>query len=332
MTVSIAPPSAAAVSLLAGGGRIRAEVHAIKDRVITLGTRVFLPKNCHVLLELQGPGETRARVTGIVRKVQMVRTTPAYRVTVRLANGELESTAGFSSPSPSEADDGVQETEPIDLETGQMPRWAHYLLTAGIVTKAQLEEVGEASRRQGTTFGEALVEAGVAPDEAISRCLALDQCFCFVDLDDFDVRLSNAALIPEELARRNRVFPLFAIEGVITLAMGDPTNLALIDQIRLRANSQVDACMCSAAQLGALIERAYSPTTRPGSAQETPEPRGSEKLASPVHSTVGLVQSLIEDSARDGASDIHIEPERDELRIRIRVDGILHERPRSVQE
>ncbi len=190
------------------------------------------------------------------------------------------------------------------------------------------------ARDRGTALDDALVRDGVLSEESVAICRALDLGVPFVDPREYDIELANSSLLPEVLVRTQKLFPLFSIDGMITLGMKDPGDLAVIDQVRLRAGCQVDPCMCPPSALDALIDRAFNiiddnalvPLAIPV-AEESAEP------AKPSSKVVRIVAKIVEEAAREGASDVHIEPERDRMRVRIRVDGILHEKsvlPRSL--
>ena len=211
-----------------------------------------------------------------------------------------------------------------------IPRWATRLVADGTLEKHRLQEVVEATRADGGALELALIEQKLVDEEAICICKALELSVPFVDPRDYAIELSNCSLVPEDLARNNRVFPLFAIGDLITLGMEDPGNLALIDQVRLRTCSQVEPCVCPPSVLDALVDRAYSVVMASESSHESSQVWRdmveTELKTKPTGMIVKLVKTIVEEAARDGASDIHIEPERDKLRVRIRVDGIMHER------
>ena len=209
-----------------------------------------------------------------------------------------------------------------------IPSWAAKLVADGNLTEQQLESIQAAAKRQGTPLERALISSGLVLDEVVAAHQALDQGVPFVDPRAYDICFENSALIPEELARKHLLFPLFSLGDVITLGMANPSNLAVIDQIRLRTSRQVEVALCPASSMEALIDRAYrSPEellepTDSGFDSAVPESDRSSRNSS---KNARLVHSILEEAVRNGASDIHIEPDRDRLRVRIRVDGLLHE-------
>ncbi|MEM7310231.1 MAG: GspE/PulE family protein [Planctomycetota bacterium] len=298
-------------------------VRAVKGSEVTLHSPVFLPKGCRIAIT--GRGSSPVRWSGVVRRAQMVDARPSYRLLVRIEEGD---TADLGALRPGREPVEASAAE-RGLQSPSAPGWARFLIDEGVLTRERLGELEAKARAEGLPLERIVTRDGGVSEDVIARNACLAQGVPFVDPGAYELRMENAALLPPELARRHRVFPLFHIDGVITLGMVDASNLALIDQIRLRTNRQVDACGCLPRALDSLIERAYRTDPQPASApagdaraERLPaEPDPSE--ASPV---VRLVNVLIQESARDGASDVHIEPDRGELRVRIRVDGILHKR------
>jgi len=211
-----------------------------------------------------------------------------------------------------------------------IPRWATRLVDDDLLDKQKLHDAVETANTEGNTLDQTLLELKLVDEEAICLSRALEFAVPFVDPRDYAIELSNCALLPEDLARANRMFPLFAIDDVITLGMEDPGNLALVDQVRLRTALQVEPCVCPPSVLDALVDRAYSLASASESVNESGQAWRdmveTELKAKPTGTIVKLVKTIVEEAVRDGASDIHIEPERDKLRVRLRVDGIMHER------
>jgi type IV pilus assembly protein PilB len=132
------------------------------------------------------------------------------------------------------------------------------LLAEGLVTNDQLD----AARRYGAEHDVDLVDALIAMEVLSSRQIALvkaDVCEVpYVELSDFEPCYANTTLISRDLADRYCAYPLFMIDGVLTLAMDDPLNLDATDHIRRIAKCDVDAVLSAREQIQALIAKAYS--------------------------------------------------------------------------
>jgi len=210
-----------------------------------------------------------------------------------------------------------------------LPPWASRLVVEGAVDDDQVQQLADRALQDGHELDRLLVNAGLVPEETVALSMALEFGVSYVDPRSFDINLTNCELLPEHLAKTQRIFPLFILGNIVTLGMADPGNLAVIDQVRLRANCEVESCLCPPSVIEALIDRAYSadglsPSLAPHEqARRQEEDQSASSLG--ANKTVRVVNSLLEKAVRAGASDVHIEPERDMTRVRVRVDGILHE-------
>lgn len=201
------------------------------------------------------------------------------------------------------------------------------LLAAKILPPAQLEKLEQEARESESNLETAIRKSRVLTETNLQalRAMRLEATYC--NVSEFLPRLTNSELIPEELARRHLMFPMFVLDGIITLAMENPGDLAGIDQVRRQTRQEVDVCAGSRSEILGLIERAYGASkyleqsSVADSLMEAAEAVGGDETQ-PV---IRLVDDLINEAVRQGASDIHIEPGERELRIRIRVDGVLRE-------
>ena len=287
---------------------------------------VFLPKNCKVDCELS---DGSANWSATVRKAQLEGPEPTYTLTLQLDDDApsalldwIPEEGGLASP-----------PAPAPAALGALPGWAVRMISHGKLDEATWYQVQSA--RPGVDLLEALEASGKVDSADLAIYLALDQSVPYLDPREFTIPIDNRELLPEELTRRHCVFPLFQLDGVVTLGMTDPGNLALVDQVRLRTNCQVEPCLCSADALIAVIERTYRGISIDTTHKRIDErPVGGDGNSESVTDSpeagavVTLVHGLVEESVRAGAADIHIEPERDFLRIRLRVDGVLHEHSR----
>jgi type IV pilus assembly protein PilB len=128
------------------------------------------------------------------------------------------------------------------------------------------------------------------------------------------------------VAERYCVFPLFKIDAVLTLAMDDPLNLEAMDQARQFAKCEVDAVLCDREQLRPLISRAYRLTQVNEGEQVAPAAVAAEATADTAQPVVAAVNQMLADAVEQNASDVHINPDEQELRLRYRIDGVLQER------
>ncbi len=200
------------------------------------------------------------------------------------------------------------------------------LLANRILSPADVESAeAEAQSESGDIVG-ILVRKRLLTEVQVNALRALRCGVPFCNLPDYLPNLRNAELLPEELVRRHVMFPLFNLDGVITLVIEDPNDLTAIDQVRRLTRQDVDVCIGNRGDIRGLIERAYGASkylelSAAQSLLDTPDTDLNDE-AQPV---IRLVDDLINEAVRQNASDIHIEPGERDLRVRIRVDGVLRE-------
>ncbi|MFZ2872896.1 MAG: GspE/PulE family protein [Phycisphaerales bacterium] len=208
--------------------------------------------------------------------------------------------------------------------------------TSTFVTTALLEE--KALSAEGAAKARAIAaERGVQLDEALvgiegitAEKIAITRATIaevpFVRLSDYTIDVANARLLPRSLAERHRVFPLFVIGQVATLAMVDPLDLLLLDRVRQSLQCELEPVACDAAALGDLISRAYSMALEEGLGEAGAE-ASVESLLSGEEPIVAAVNQILAQAVAENASDVHISPDEHELQLRFRIDGDLHRRP-----
>ena len=200
------------------------------------------------------------------------------------------------------------------------------LLEEHRVTAEQLEE----ARRYGIEQQVDLVDALISTDAISGRDIALAKAgICeapYADLEEYEACFANTQLVPRAVAERYCLFPLFKIDNVLTLAMDDPLNLEAMDQARQFAKCEVDAVLCDREQLRPLINRAYRLTQVQTGLVEIEEPTEGEAVIDNSQPVVAAVNQLLADAVDLAASDVHINPDENELRLRYRIDGVLQEK------
>lgn len=207
------------------------------------------------------------------------------------------------------------------------------LLSKNLILREQLEEALSRSEKGKIPLPQVLVEMGFATKEEIYTVIADDIGAPFIDISNYVIDPEVIKLVPKDLATEHLVCPLFKIEDTLTIALADPTDFVLIDRIRAKSECEVEVCLAAEEDLKQAIEQSYGSedaytADTPGELQSVKITEG-EGLASITKETPvsKLVELIITQAVRDRASDIHIEPDEDLLRIRFRIDGILYEIP-----
>lgn len=215
------------------------------------------------------------------------------------------------------------------------------LLEEGLITQERLAEANDQAKRAGRTLGRILIELGYLTEADLFAFLARRMGLEFVDLGEAQIDPAATSLIPEALAKRYKALPIgFDDDGKLVVAMSDPANVLAIDDIRTLTGKEVRPVVATAADIMAAIGRMSrldsAIEARAASDDTSGEPIDISQVTEAADNApvVRLVHLIITQAVSDRASDIHIEPQERDLRIRFRVDGVLHEilrQPRSMQ-
>jgi general secretion pathway protein E len=208
------------------------------------------------------------------------------------------------------------------------------LVEGAFIKSEELERAQDLARRSGKKLSEVLVEQRLVAPETLATVLSFQYNAPIIDLKQFTIQPQAVALVPEELARQHNVLPL-AVEGdVLTVAMEDPGDLEVIDTLstltrkRIRPviplHGGIRSTIDSQYKLTSRIEEQVREAVRVTEARAPAEPLiAPEAIAqAPV---VRAVDLILTQAVKDRASDIHIEPQEEGLKVRYRIDGILHD-------
>jgi type IV pilus assembly protein PilB len=203
------------------------------------------------------------------------------------------------------------------------------LLEQGQLSPEGLSRALDEQRRTGSALREVLLRLELVEEEAILAYYEEQLGTPRVDLSTYVIEPDVVHLVPERVARQFKLVPLFQIGSVVTVAMVDPLDIVALDEVKLATGSEVDVVVATEAQVQEAVER-YFPLGGGGLDQLIREqaPSGGMEAASRLQEDgpiIRFVNALIQQAVREGASDLHIEPDESNLRIRLRVDGVLRE-------
>ncbi|MFR8168868.1 MAG: GspE/PulE family protein [Lachnospiraceae bacterium] len=219
----------------------------------------------------------------------------------------------------------------------QKKRIGDMLLEAGIITQEQLEDALEKNKTAHKKIGEMLVDLGYATEEAIGKGLATQLNIPFISLHGMKIEDDIIKLADGKLLRKHLMIPFEYKEGnvnIIRVAMADPMDMRGIDDFSIITNLQVEPVIATTHDILVTLDKYYGDSEAKRVAEQYAKERESQKTKeeqaededvanSPI---VQLVKSMIEQAARQRASDIHIEPMEDKVRVRYRIDGVLYEK------
>ncbi len=202
----------------------------------------------------------------------------------------------------------------------------------GVITPQQLEAALEAQARDGRTvrrrIGRVLVDAGMVTDGAVAAALADMHGLQVVDLELQIIDPGVARRIPHSIAVQHVVLPLTVREGVLRVAVADPVDVVALDDLRMRAQGlRLEVVVAAETQLRDKIAELWSQVVTEDALEKfVSELSVDEEVnleAGDDEGAVAAVQQILSAAVRAGASDVHIEPMRDGVRVRVRIDGTL---------
>ncbi|WP_075859421.1 GspE/PulE family protein [Carboxydothermus pertinax] len=217
----------------------------------------------------------------------------------------------------------------------KIKRLGDFLVENGLITEEQLQKALEYQKRSGERLGQALVKLGYVTEQDIMGVLEFQLGIPQVALYNYSLNPALIKSIPESLIKRHKVIPLKREGNRLTVAMADPLNVVAIDDLRLATNLDIVPVIASEKEIDAVINRFFGAIDLNETIKdiekvsgEEPEVLKNEEVEevlvdeAPV---VRVVNSLLLQAVNQRASDIHIEPFEDMVRVRFRVDGFLRE-------
>ncbi|HVW34199.1 MAG TPA: ATPase, T2SS/T4P/T4SS family, partial [Acidimicrobiia bacterium] len=211
----------------------------------------------------------------------------------------------------------------------------------GLITQAQLDAALKAQAERGLPIGQLLVDSGAVTEAVLMGALARQLNLEFVDLAEHPIDRGAVALLPEAMARRILALPISWADDRLQVAMADPGNVLAVDDLRAVTGAEIQVVVATRTQLTEAIDRFHRLDAEVDevaqiAAEELADDDDGDVAREAVEDApiVKFVNLLIAQAVADRASDIHVEPTEGDLRIRFRVDGVLHEvmhSPRSIQ-
>ncbi len=221
-------------------------------------------------------------------------------------------------------------------------RLGDLLVGSGAITKEQLSAALEKQKESGQRLGATLIESGVVTEKQVIEALMTQLGLDYVDLNTTELSADMAKLLPKNLAQKYQVVPIRATRTELYLAMADPLNFVAIEAVSAATHRQVIPMIAASAAVERAVQNLYSSQ---GTMKAIEDMRrdlaGSAALSAvPVKErwkmdaaeadeeaapTIRLVNSIIERACTENASDIHLEPVGERMRIRMRIDGVLRD-------
>jgi type IV pilus assembly protein PilB len=221
-------------------------------------------------------------------------------------------------------------------------RLGDLLVKEKVITAEQLEQATKLQKESHVRLASALVKLGFLTDEDVTNFLSRQYGVPAINLSYFEIDPAVIKLIPYETAKRYQILPLSRVGASLTIAMVDPTNVFAMDDIKFMTGFNIEPVVASESSIVEGIDKAYGTSKEEEleqvmqSMNDMPDPgdievQGEEQelelkeleKAADEAPIVKLVNLVLTDAVKRGASDIHMEPYEKEFRVRFRIDGVL---------
>ena len=219
-------------------------------------------------------------------------------------------------------------------------RLGDLLVREKVITAEQLEQALREQGASGTRLGAALVKLGFLSDDDVTNFLSRQYGVPAINLNYFEIDPSVVKLIPYDTAKRYQILPLSRVGASLTIAMVDPTNVFAMDDIKFMTGFNIEPVVASEAAILEGIEKAYNTVPEEdlesvmasmgeeGADIELQADADEQEIADLERAAeeapiVKLVNMILTEAVKKGASDIHMEPYEKEYRVRFRIDGLL---------
>lgn len=217
------------------------------------------------------------------------------------------------------------------------------LVDGGLLTDDQLEQAIVSQKRTNLKLGQYLVREGIVSGAQIVDQIATQLKMTKYRPDKYPLDMELSKDIPSDLAQKLQVVPLKKSRYLLTVAMTDPMDINALDTIETHTNTEVETVICTDQEINQLIGSLYGTYSGVGAVLEDLEYENADDIDRAVLTedievgslqdmaeeapVVRLVNSILSQAVREGASDVHISPEKEYVQVRFRVDGKLHEIP-----
>ena len=236
------------------------------------------------------------------------------------------------------------------ISIGLSRRLADLLVEEKLISSAQLNEALEAQKSGGEKLGTLLIDMGLIAEDKLLQFLAERTGISFVSLAEFgEISDDAVAAVPEAIARQKMLMPFNKTKDRLTVAIADPLDVMVLDDLKMLTGCEVVGCLASESEIIAAHEKYYKQETSQEAledivaksaaddaaadaiehVEEKDEKTNESSLEKEAEDApvIKMVNLIMAGAVKSRASDIHIEAYEKELRIRYRIDGVLHEQP-----
>ena len=205
----------------------------------------------------------------------------------------------------------------------------------GVLKAAAVAQATAEAAKTKKPIDQTILALKLASEEDITKALAIQNDMEYIDLDKNMLAASDFKLLPEDIIRRHQVLPLGMDKGKLRIVVSDPNDLETLEALRFRLNKPIETCLAEKSQIKRHIDRLFSEEQRSidDMVRRMSVDRGTsidvkvgEKKETDEAPIIRLVTAIITEAVKARASDVHIEPMKDRVRVRYRIDGVCVQR------
>jgi type IV pilus assembly protein PilB len=202
------------------------------------------------------------------------------------------------------------------------------MVDAGVISEAQLKEALKFQKETKSRIGDLLISQGFITEQQLIEVLEFQLGIPHIQLYKYKIDATITQIITENMAKRYMAIPLRKEGNKLIVAMSDPLDYIAIDDLRMSTGFQIDPVIATKDELQRAIQRYYGMSEsverlmQQGQNLDDPDAE-EEQLRTEDAPIIRMVNQMIEQAVQLGASDIHVDPQSDDIRIRFRVDGVL---------
>ncbi len=223
------------------------------------------------------------------------------------------------------------------MQKGGRLKIGDLLVSVGAINEDHLKKGLQLQKQKGMQLGKALIQLGFTTQVKIMEALSEQLELPSLSLGMYHIDTESLAHIDENFARMKKILPLFQLNDTLTIAMVDPLDVFTLDELGQKLNLEIEAAVCTEEDLNSALDVYYGTS---GKMDEVVQFIQDEKVSDELYAgddvltadatgeeapIIRLVNLIFSQAIKDKASDIHVEPEEDLLRVRFRVDGMLRE-------
>ncbi len=211
----------------------------------------------------------------------------------------------------------------------QKKQFGEFLVDTGRLSRAQLEDALRYRKQHNIYLGKAVIQLGFIAEEDMSKALSEFLKVPYLKLGRYNIDNSVLEHIPETMAKHYNILPIFALDNSLTVATNDPLDVEMIDDVSHSTGMDVNLVISSESDIERSIDLYYNAEKYKAQTEndqgQLVGPRVISQEIGEDQTAIEAVDLLFEEAVRIGASDIHIEPRQQDVRVRFRVDGVLQE-------